>query len=276
MSFYLFETADAAHGAFACRVEKFQADDENMLNGTTSAKVNDDADLPSFNDWDILVVTSMPRDALIVRGGSLISVHSMVATTREEKAAFGSASYKLAELAKVDRFRDIKQSIANAVNALKKEGVVAAVNEHNNLTINGKSSVWIDLREDRSSNYYGRRQGEKTNKISVTVGDYGDKSRYPQRKDGGHNYPEIAAKLVRYYEAQQAREKAHAHTTINRDSVKMLQDKYTWSSPWSFTTTSILEKPVRVERKLSLVGTPEEVEAYMTAVDKALADLASK
>lgn len=257
MSFYMFETADAAHGAFACRVSKYQAEDDLMLNGTTTAKV--DAGLPSFADWDILVITSKPRDALIVRGGTLISVHSMSPTTREALAASGSALYKLRELDVTDRKQKIEEAVAAAV------GPRASLSE-GKLLIDGEP-VWdLSISEDRSRTYVGRGTGT----LSVTVGDYGDKSRYPQRKDGSHNYPEIAAKLVRYHDMRMAKVQASKKRDSNSQHVKQLTDQFGYH-PWNFTATTEESAPVLVKRPLAFHGTPNEVRRFITEIDKVLA-----
>jgi len=261
MAIFTYQTADAAHGAFACRLNKFQADDDLMLNGITTAKVGE-TDLPSFADWDILVVIQEPRDALIVRSGALISVNSINPTTQEEKLAARNARYKLAELAKVDRRQTILQTVASHV------GTRATIVD-GRLLIDGQA-VWdlsIHEDQDRSRGYASGTNG----KVSVTVGDYGDKSRYPQRKDGTHNYPEIATKLVRCHDVRTASTLASRKRHSNQSHVKTLRDQFGYGSGWNFEAVADDAKPVRAERKLAFFGTSEEIQAYIAAIDEVTA-----
>lgn len=168
----------------------------------------------------------------------------------------------------------IKKQIAAAINSLSGEEK-ATISENNNLLINGAGLWDLTIHEDRSRNSGSYHSSGLTGTLSVIVGGYGNKRRFPQRKNGGHNYPEIASVLVESHRRAVVRESMHLQSTSNLPLAGALRAKYGYSTPWSINNTADADKPVRVERKLAFSGTPEQVEQYMVAVDKALAELAS-
>lgn len=63
------------------------------------------------------------------------------------------------------------------------------------LHVEGLKYLRLEIRSDLR--HTSRFRSEPTGKVSVTYGEYGNRTRFPQRKDGTHNYEEIA-KLISY------------------------------------------------------------------------------
>ncbi len=181
-------------------------------------------------------------------------------------AGLNPDQYHLGELGKTDQRTKIRQAIATQIGA-------RATVVNSDLCIDGERTWDLEIHEDRDRSY-GYARGT-TGKMSVVVGNYGNKSRYPERKNGGHNYPAIAEKLVHLHDARIKRDQITKKVENNRIThVDALRTEFGYVGGWSINATSDESKPVRVERKVALTGTPDQVRLFKAAIDEVVARFA--
>ncbi len=103
----------------------------------------------------------------------------------------------------------IRKAIADAAIAL---GSTASTPEDTHeLFIDGiDASYWLAFVEERTHTSSWR--SHNNGKMRLTVGDFGDRVSFPQKKDGTHNYVEVASKL----RARVARRIADDHAKLNQ------------------------------------------------------------
>jgi translation initiation factor IF-2 len=113
----------------------------------------------------------------------------------------------------------------------------------------------IELRLELAGNSWRRYE---TDKLRVNVGEYGNKTGFPQRKDGTHNYAKIAELAVEQMLAREQRDKTHADAEQARryneqgveDFRKSLRVRK-WDSTFRIEPSSTVEKPVFVSVKIA-------------------------
>lgn len=87
-------------------------------------------------------------------------------------------------------------------------------NEHGVITeVDGVQWIGISLNRERSR--LGGYRSVETNKVRVTVGDYGDRQSFPEKKDGSHSYSEIARRVSNTVKSRIAQAKSIAQTAAN-------------------------------------------------------------
>lgn len=117
-------------------------------------------------------------------------------------------AHRKAEMEKrIARELPIYRGITNALQRKTAAGEVTLDETTLTLTVKGTNASWrlsIDTEYERGSRWSARPTG----KLRVVVGDFGDRTSYPQRKDGTHNYDAIADKLLAHANAVLARQSA--------------------------------------------------------------------
>lgn len=133
------------------------------------------------------------------------------------------------------------------------------------MVIDGIYVQWqLSFNQDMTRGHGRFGMGSKpTGKLSITVGDYKKRIRYPQRKDGTHNYEEIASLLVLYASSKIGENKRQAQRDANKASVAEIVEDFnlpTYSS--LVTSSSDRDKPVLINLKelsaTSLICTSEQ------------------
>lgn len=130
--------------------------------------------------------------------------------------------------------QDAERAAANAARVVRelpaRKAIVAAVEaphaaslneETGEIVIDGVTVGYaLDFKEERTqiSSWRSRPNG----KTRITVGGYGDRRSFPQRKDGTHNYEEIASALVAYAVRKNAQATAQNVTEQNKELAKEL------------------------------------------------------
>lgn len=89
------------------------------------------------------------------------------------------------------------------------------------LIIDGIDTQWrLDFKQERS--HQSSWRSTPNGRTRLTVGDYGNRVSFPQRKDGSHNYVEIARLLINYAERQNAEAKMKAQRQVNAQALPEL------------------------------------------------------
>ena len=82
------------------------------------------------------------------------------------------------------------------------------------LIIDGVDTQWrLDFKQERS--HQSSWRSTPTGRTRLTVGDYGNRVSFPQRKDGTHNYAEIARMLINYADRQNHEAALKAQQQVN-------------------------------------------------------------
>lgn len=127
---------------------------------------------------------------------------------------------------------------------------------------------YLDLSFERS--HISSWRSTETNKVRVTVGDYGNRRTFPQRKDGTHNYADIADTLIGYAERQNTKEALAAQRKRNESPVekfnKAHDSKYGSYGPMQVDASSDYDKPLFVEVNIQRSMTVEEAEKLLEAL----------
>lgn len=138
-------------------------------------------------------------------------------------------------LAYVAREELARKNIAKSRFAIRSEIVKAAIargsvatteEETNNVLIDGiDCGFWIDYVQERTSSTYSWRS-KPTGKLRLSIGDYGSRRSFPQRKDGGHNYEEVAAILCSLVAQKKSRDLATANQQRNRATAEAIRKEF--------------------------------------------------
>ena len=274
MTTYRYATVAEAQADFANR-KRTEVDPAYGLFETVKA------DGREFDDGDLLVVPAEVRDGetlstqvFIVNHDEVVNLLSFSPTTNDEHNYKRWAMSEVRSCNIARRKVEITRKVAAAV------GERATVSESGYLQVDGRSVYGFHINEDMSSG--SGRYSKPTDKLSVMVrAGYGRGSRvkrFPERKDGSHNYPEIARILIAERNAQVAREAAAARRNQNNDARVNLQKKLHEAKnySWYVQETANLDKPVQVERKVIFQGTPEQAEALIAAIDAVVVQFAKE
>jgi hypothetical protein len=128
----------------------------------------------------------------------------------------------------------------------------------------------IELRLKLAGNSWRRYE---TDKLRVTVGEYGNKTSFPPRKDGTHSYVKIAELAVSQMLNREQRDKAYADAEQSRryneqgveDFRKSLRARE-WDSAFRIEPSSTVEKPVAVSVKIARAMTFSDAEKLYKAL----------
>jgi hypothetical protein len=117
---------------------------------------------------------------------------------------------KAAELNKKvqTRFRAVAEGIVDALKALGAEASIGEDGTHRSLS-SVRCGAYVEITEERNgSGYWAKSNG----RLRVTVGDYGDKTGFPQKADGTFNYAKIAQKVKDQLDVRAAKEAGRKRT----------------------------------------------------------------
>jgi hypothetical protein len=150
------------------------------------------------------------------------------------------------------------------ISAIKAAGHTAERPEGKGLVVDGQDIGWdlsVDVEHDRGYN--------QTGKLRVVVGRYGNRTSFPQRKDGSHSYYKIAQALIgiaarHAQEAQVARARADAKPTVDalvrKYGKKIGEDHWYTPGGLNLKPSQSPDKPVFIEFKLGGAVTAERAE----------------
>jgi len=68
--------------------------------------------------------------------------------------------------------------------------------------------------------------GKPTGKVSIITGCYKNKTRYPQRKDGTHNYEAIASNVLAYVKSEVAAENSRKAMKTNSSDSNAIKEEF--------------------------------------------------
>ena len=154
---------------------------------------------------------------------------------------------------RIKRERSIYEGIAAEIRGLTTPHTVVLA-EDNKLTVDGIETSWfMEVKEEWSGASVWISQ-KRTGKLRVTVGEYGDRKSFPQRKDGSFNYGEIALLLVNRAGRKLMDQRMERNRISNRDAAKQLGDELglnDWSGIMTVAAASTgAAKPVFVKVKI--------------------------
>lgn len=166
-----------------------------------------------------------------------------------------------------------RQRIAAAIAELKPEWSTLITPDTFEFKVEGRDMSSYLTFEPEYYAKYGRSHWKPTGRTSITVGVYGDRQRYPQRKDGNHKYEAIAQYLVGKVIARQLDEQLQARRQANANAAAAVIQEFSLST-WSVVEPSgNLDAPVTVDldrlynRKVNL--TADQARALLTALKAA-------
>lgn len=182
---------------------------------------------------------------------------------------------KVAEIARTARNKERSitlHKIAGAV-VLRGTGNEAEVIEADGkLLIDGvDTAYYLDFVQERS--HQSSWRSTPNGKMRLTVGDYGDRVSFPQRKNGSHNYDEIARLLIGIAARKNAAAKAEDNRRGNKQTVAGLaaelfpNDKNGYQDV--VTASSDPQAPIRFSFKIDRAMSIEQARALAVAIRSA-------
>lgn len=189
-------------------------------------------------------MTFIDDEAELLREHQAQKAAREAAREAEEEAA-REARRKAEAQKRWDRERPIWDGIARHLS----EGTRVRDPETGQITWDGVKLVWlVDIQE-----VHAGAKWWPTGKLKVTVGEYGNRTTYPQRKDGTFAYDKMAIKLAEIVSRRRRQEKARSQGAINSQVVKELKESLGLESYGSeFQYTDDPARPVQVEFKRSM------------------------
>jgi len=159
--------------------------------------------------------------------------------------------------------KPIYQRIASMINAMHVTTLLKAVysttdNFSHKLEIGG-----VDV------TFYISIERDANRKDRIVVGNYGDRTSYPQRKDGTYNYDAISTKLVGYAERRIQENAARRRTASNAVTVSELRNELGLHEYYGTMTVSAspsVEAPVYVKLKIERAMSVEKARALAEAL----------
>lgn len=153
------------------------------------------------------------------------------------------------------------QRIATAVRAQGgKANIQGKVyNDSSALFVEGVDvSFFVEFRETYT--HRGRFGHGPTGKLAITVGDYGSRKSYPQRKDGTHKYEAIAADLIYLAKGRKVMAKMDTARSLNRSVVDRFKRQTGVADYGAFqvSPSTSEDKPIAVNFKINNNMTVEQ------------------
>ena len=117
------------------------------------------------------------------------------------------------------------------------QGILEETLRKENLCVdrNNVNDVWIgiDIRPQKSKKALSFIQSKYTGKWSIIIGDFGNKKRFPQKKDGSFSWNKIAEEIKYRLDVEKARQE-HKEKIINNNKLvqelKEAYDVHKWDS----------------------------------------------
>lgn len=172
-------------------------------------------------------------------------------------AAEYRAKGEAARKARVTRELPARKAIAAAVKAPH----VATVDEDTGeITIDGYTmGYWLEFSEEHTS--VSAWRSRPNGKVRIKTGDFGSRRSFPQRKDGTHNYEEIAAELTRYAVRRSLESAAQDMTRKNQHVAEALRQELKLPEHYGsmkVTPSANRDGCVAVKVELNRTMTPEQ------------------
>ena len=133
----------------------------------------------------------------------------------------------------------------------------------------------IDINKQyKSSGRFGRfNRSVETDRYRIVTGSYGNKSQYPQKKDGSFSWNKIGDDMIRYAERKVSESKLLAVQTSNKNGVAELKAEFgltDWNSEYDsvlkISASANTEKPVHVKIDFKKNMTADEVRHLRNAL----------
>ena len=122
----------------------------------------------------------------------------------------------------------------------------------------------IDLVERRE--HISSWRSKATGKFNVTVGDYGARKTFPERKNGSHNYQAIGAELISYAARVNRRKAAERQTRSNETAVADIRAEFGLKNYGAVQASSDPEKPIKFKWSVDRAMTADETRRLMKAL----------
>lgn len=135
------------------------------------------------------------------------------------------------------------------------------------LTISGMStSQVVDFSE--MSEHLSKWRSRPSGKMKFTVGPYGARTNYPQRKDGSFNYLEIANRLVHWAISQVEQKRIEQQRVANQAAVAAAVQKIIPNKNYQdvIVASADVSKPVRFNFKIAHAMTEDEAVTLAAAI----------
>lgn len=169
---------------------------------------------------------------------------------------------------RIARESSVLARIAAAVKVVDQKAVVRHEVRSGTITVDG-INVTGRFRIEEERAHQSKWRSSPTGKYRVVVGDYGHRTSYPQRKDGGHNYEAIAHCLLGHARQEiantQARAVAEQNAWVAEKLVKELRLPRYYGA-MSVRPSADQELPVFVQVEFKKAMTMEQVLALGEAL----------
>jgi hypothetical protein len=172
--------------------------------------------------------------------------------------------------ARAQRLFPLRQRIQDAVLKQAPDITVAIVTDNFSFLMDGVDMSGMLAFEPEYDPGYTRYSRKATNRVAIVVGSYGDRQRYPQRKDGNHKYEAIAEYLLGRLRRLRFEEQANAKRRANASAVSALCKEFDFREWGPVQASAAPEAPITVhlDRFLlkSLSMTPEAARTLLIAL----------
>lgn len=126
---------------------------------------------------------------------------------------------------------------------------------------------YVSIKEQRQ--HLSSWRSAPTGKLRIIAGDFGERTNYPERKDGSFNYEAIAQYIVTAMRASRRRQTMNANQAANKHTAEVLREELgmkEWASEFKISASSNGELPVLVEIQIKKSMTPEQARAVHAAM----------
>jgi hypothetical protein len=183
------------------------------------------------------------------------------------KTALSLADGEMARTSFASRIKAIYDQIAKALEA---KGATVTRKLHGGIEGVDGQPAWYILKIDEIEERLGRYKSRKSGKLAIVVGDFGNKTRFPERKDGSFSYDVIADKLIAW--ANERNFHADAERT-RKDNEKRIKDlasnlgveSYRWSG-LSIDASTSTDHPVRLSIRYDNIVTIDNAEKLIAGL----------
>lgn len=196
---------------------------------------------------------------------------------REEQARKDEEKRKLVEREKATRKQMILQAIKDELHILR-PNLIFMFTSGDNLEINGGShrdpvngdTVYMDIRQ-RYNRHGSYRRDEIPGSYDITVGNYGDKKRFPPKKDNTHSYANVALEIISRYDkvifGRRDAEMRANNKAANMDDATALRSEFNLKEHYGDvqvgpSTSEAGKVWIKIERAMSV--TPEQAQVILT------------
>lgn len=167
---------------------------------------------------------------------------------RAKRAAERAASNACVE----KHLKQIKQHLPSAMNVIISDGCI---------TIDGIRPIWEFKERYTSSSLHSRPTGT----YQFTVGDWGDRKVFPQRKDGSFSYAKVAEQMLHQVQVAKVRKELANAQTANHSAAAAIREEFgidRWSS--KVTPSQSVEKPIHLQISINRAVTTERAREILT------------